>query len=115
MKSKCYFKLWSNKLVVNANFFQSGNIMDACYLSAWYKLNINSQKSLLTLMERTKRPFTMHLYKLVFISLESLGEVKQQIGYTQISCSSKTVSDSSLGVLLVCFNQGTLQLTTEAK
>lgn len=52
--------------------------MDACYLSNWYKLNLKSQKSLLTLMERTKKPLVLHLYKLVFISLKSLGEVNQE-------------------------------------
>lgn len=56
-------------------FFQSDKIMEACYLSQWYKLEKRSGRSLLLLMERAKRPLVIQLYNIVFISLESLAVV----------------------------------------
>ncbi|KAK9731036.1 7tm Odorant receptor [Popillia japonica] len=55
----------------------SGKIVESCYLSNWYELNLKSQKFLIILMERAKRPLAMHLYKLVFLSLESLAVIVQ--------------------------------------
>ncbi|KAK9718567.1 7tm Odorant receptor [Popillia japonica] len=52
--------------------FKSDKIIESCYLSSWYELDIQSQKSLMLLTERAKRPLRIMAYKLVFISLASL-------------------------------------------
>ncbi|KAK9681290.1 7tm Odorant receptor [Popillia japonica] len=59
----------------NEVIFMSSNIVEACYLSKWYNINTKAQKSLLLLMERAKRPLVIEVYKLIFISLESLAVV----------------------------------------
>lgn len=47
--------------------------MEACYLSNWYNLNHESQMTLMLLMEKSKHPLLVQLYKFINISLESLG------------------------------------------
>ncbi|KAK9730325.1 7tm Odorant receptor [Popillia japonica] len=54
---------------------KSSNIIEACYLSNWYNLNHESQMTLLLLMENAKQPLPVQLYKIIHISLESLGVI----------------------------------------
>ncbi|GJQ66211.1 hypothetical protein Trydic_g4269 [Trypoxylus dichotomus] len=57
----------------NEIVFKSEKIIESSYVSKWYQLDVRSQKILLMLMERAKRPLTVKLYQFVFISLDSLG------------------------------------------
>ncbi|GJQ66194.1 hypothetical protein Trydic_g4253 [Trypoxylus dichotomus] len=59
----------------NEVIFKSNKIIESCFLSKWYKLDLKSQKHVLILMERAKKPLSITLYNLVFVSLESLGVV----------------------------------------
>ncbi|GJQ66208.1 hypothetical protein Trydic_g4266 [Trypoxylus dichotomus] len=61
----------------NEIIYKSNKITEACYLSNWYELDVTSQKSIILLMERAKRPLAVTLYKLVVVSLTSLGVVVQ--------------------------------------
>ncbi|KAK9718502.1 7tm Odorant receptor [Popillia japonica] len=64
--------------LANEIIFKSEKIIESCYLSSWYKLDVRSQKYLLLLTERAKRPLIITVYKIVFISLASLGVVRKQ-------------------------------------
>ncbi|GJQ66185.1 hypothetical protein Trydic_g4245 [Trypoxylus dichotomus] len=59
----------------NEVIYKSDKIIEAVFLSKWYNFNLRCQKYLIILMERAKRTLTISLYKLVFVSLASLGAV----------------------------------------
>ncbi|KAK9703328.1 7tm Odorant receptor [Popillia japonica] len=59
----------------NEVMYKSNNVIEACYLSKWYTLDDKSQKCLLLLMERAKRPLLIKSYSIVYISLESLAVI----------------------------------------
>ncbi|KAK9703329.1 7tm Odorant receptor [Popillia japonica] len=52
--------------------YLSNKVIDACYLSKWYTLDRRSQKIIVLLMERARKPLIIKLYTIVYISLESL-------------------------------------------
>ncbi|KAK9681289.1 7tm Odorant receptor [Popillia japonica] len=68
----------------NEIMFKSTKIIESCYLSEWYQLSKTSQKSLMLLMERAKRPLVIELakrplvielYSLIYISLDTLAVI----------------------------------------
>lgn len=88
---------------------QSNKIIEYCYLSNWYELSLKSQKSITLLMERAKRPLTIEIYNLVFISLESLGVVSIIIIVTTYDIPI-LFPDHSVVLLIICINKSQIQL-----
>ncbi|KAK9709414.1 7tm Odorant receptor [Popillia japonica] len=59
----------------NEIMYKSNKIIESCYLSQWYQLSVYSQKFMLLLMERAKRPLVVEVYSLVHISVDSLAVI----------------------------------------
>ncbi|GJQ66198.1 hypothetical protein Trydic_g4257 [Trypoxylus dichotomus] len=59
----------------NEILYKSDQITTSCYFSKWYELSSSSQKSLVVIMERAKRPLTIRLYNYVLLNLDSLGAI----------------------------------------
>lgn len=98
-------------IYLNLILLQSTKIIESCYLSEWYQLSKTSQKSLMLLMERAKRPLVIELYSLIYISLDTLAVVRPVMYLKQYLLNIKYILDNQVGVFSCCFNKGKLQLT----
>ncbi|GJQ66199.1 hypothetical protein Trydic_g4258 [Trypoxylus dichotomus] len=70
-----FFQMAAYHWLGNEITYKSNKIIESVYLSQWYQISKKSQKTLILLMERAKRPLTIQLYKLVIVSLDSLGVI----------------------------------------
>ncbi|KAK9703353.1 7tm Odorant receptor [Popillia japonica] len=87
----------------NEIMHKSNNVIEACYLSKWYRLDGKSQKGILLLMERAKRPLIIKSYTIIYISLESLAIVSvTTLNYTSLYFK---FLDSTMVVFTLCVNK----------
>ncbi|XP_063912188.1 odorant receptor 45b-like [Zophobas morio] len=54
---------------------QSGSLIDAIYMGPWYTYDVRTQRTLLTIMERSKIPVTITAGKLVDLSLPTFTTI----------------------------------------
>lgn len=55
--------------------FQSTDLGEACYMTQWYEFDLQSQKTILTIMERSKRPVVLTAGKFFSLTLGTLARV----------------------------------------
>lgn len=79
----CYFgtllfqevSLRSLKFIIIGFFFKNNTLNEAIYLSRWYEYDVKCRKSLIILMERSKRPMVVTAGKITTVTIATFMEV----------------------------------------